>query len=73
MLSQLKKEKRSQQMASSSSTVFVCENPATVASFSLDMELERCKQRGTLEHRNQMLVTPDQTCNFTCAEVSPLQ
>lgn len=74
LLSQLKKERPSQQMASGgSSSMFVCKDPAALASFSLDMELERCRQRGKPEQRSQGLMTQDQTANFTYAEVSPVQ
>ncbi|XP_026232738.1 RNA-binding protein 44 isoform X2 [Anabas testudineus] len=68
------KERPSKQMTSSTS-VFVCKDPATLGSLSLDMELERCRQKGKSGQRSQLLMTqtPDQTANFTYGEVRSLQ
>ncbi|XP_071339294.1 RNA-binding protein 44 isoform X2 [Trachinotus anak] len=68
----LKEEKPSVQMTSSVSSASV-QDPAALASFSLDMELERCRQRGKPELRRELSVTQGQSANFTYAEVSPLQ
>eukprot|EP00064_Thunnus_orientalis_P002863 superscaffoldBa00000223_g2871 len=44
-----------------------------MASFSLDVELERCRQRGKPELRSQISMAQVQSPNFTCAEISQLQ
>ncbi|XP_044221151.1 RNA-binding protein 44 isoform X2 [Thunnus albacares] len=46
---------------------------AAMASFSLDVELERCRQRGKPELRSQISMAQVQSSNFTCAEISQLQ
>ncbi|XP_022595875.1 RNA-binding protein 44 [Seriola dumerili] len=68
-LSQLNEEGPSWQTASSISSTDV-QDPAALASFSLDMELERCRQREKTELRRQSM-TQGQSANFTYAEVSP--
>ncbi|XP_044073793.1 RNA-binding protein 44 isoform X3 [Siniperca chuatsi] len=71
-LSQLNNERRpSWQMVSSSSSAAVCKGPAALASFSVDKELERCRQGGKPELRSQIVMTQGQSVNFTYAEVSP--
>ncbi|XP_023260710.1 RNA-binding protein 44 isoform X1 [Seriola lalandi dorsalis] len=71
-LSQLNEEGPSWQMASSISSAAV-QDPAALASFSLDMELERCRKREKTELRRPLSMTQGQSANFTYAEVSPLR
>ncbi|XP_040913454.1 RNA-binding protein 44 [Toxotes jaculatrix] len=65
----LNEEEPSRQIASTSG-VSVYEDAAASESFSLGMELERCRQRGNPELRSQM---SDVSASSTCAEVSPLE
>nr|XP_019966393.1 PREDICTED: RNA-binding protein 44-like isoform X3 [Paralichthys olivaceus] len=53
----------------------VCTDPAVLASFSLDMELERSGQRGNPELKSHISVMQDQNANIdaNCAEVRQLQ
>ncbi|XP_070771062.1 LOW QUALITY PROTEIN: RNA-binding protein 44 [Enoplosus armatus] len=72
-LSQLNEERLSWQMAGSSSSAAVCRDPASLASFSVDMEPERCSQGGQSVLRSQTAMTHGQSAQFTYAEVNPLQ
>ncbi|XP_026150763.1 RNA-binding protein 44 [Mastacembelus armatus] len=65
----LTEERPAWQMAHSSSSGAVCKDPA-MASFTLDMELERCKQQSGRKHEftSRMPVTQGQSANF-----NPLQ
>ncbi|XP_051260807.1 RNA-binding protein 44 isoform X2 [Dicentrarchus labrax] len=67
---QLNEERPSWQMDSSAA---VCKDGAALASFSVDMELERHRQRGQPELMSQTAITQGQSPNFTYTEVSPLQ
>ncbi|CAK6967641.1 RNA-binding protein 44 [Scomber scombrus] len=60
-------------LSRSNSSGAVCKDPAAMVSFSLDMELERCRQKGKPELSGQISVAQDQSPNFTCAEISQLQ
>ncbi|XP_033473044.2 RNA-binding protein 44 isoform X1 [Epinephelus lanceolatus] len=62
----------SQQMASCSSSAAVRKDPTALVSFSLDVELERCRQGGQPELRSQTAVTQCQCAECRYAEVSPL-
>ncbi|XP_030613400.1 RNA-binding protein 44 [Archocentrus centrarchus] len=61
-LSQLNEQRHSGQTGSSAA---VCEDPAGLASFSLDMELEQCRQRGKLKPRSQISVPQGQSADFS--------
>lgn len=55
------------------SSAAVCRDPASLASFSVDMELERHRQAGKPELRRQMAMTQGQSATFKYAAVSQLQ
>ncbi|XP_042349987.1 RNA-binding protein 44, partial [Plectropomus leopardus] len=61
------------QMASNSNSAAVFKDPATLASFSLDVELERCRLGGKPELRSQTAMAQSQCADFTYAEVSQIQ
>ncbi|XP_041662156.1 RNA-binding protein 44 isoform X2 [Cheilinus undulatus] len=58
---------------SNSSSITVRKDPSTLASFSVDTELERCKQAAKPELSSQISVTQSQTTNFSYPKVGPSQ
>ncbi|XP_018559878.1 RNA-binding protein 44 isoform X2 [Lates calcarifer] len=70
---QLSEETPSWQIGNSISCVAVCKDPADLASFSLDRDVDQCRQRAQLELRSQVPMTEGLSANLTYAEVSPLQ
>ncbi|XP_034549614.1 RNA-binding protein 44 isoform X2 [Notolabrus celidotus] len=58
---------------SPSSSVALCKDPVALASFSVDLELERCRQQENPELRSQTVTTQSQSANVSYPEVSALQ